>query len=252
LGTLASSNMMLRRKNARNHALSPRMQPRAVKAGSLRMQLRRASVRRARRKEPASDSRSRVIRPRSQDRRIPPLPISDTRNRRSESERTPARTPGVFRGTASSNPAPSSRESGANCGCQISSRNGFLAGPSGGEVVADGAGVPGGSGFDQRRGAGPPQKTRGGPAGSADSRGVDSSCVEVFVGSRGPFAALVSVEGSDPPGIMSAVDCTHRLMLNPLTSAALCKVRATAESQNMTAAGAVAGPTHQQVAQVST
>jgi hypothetical protein len=65
-------------------------------------------------KPPAYNIAEITIRLRSQDRRISPLPISATRNSRRESERTPARTPGVFRGTASSNPAPSSGESTAN------------------------------------------------------------------------------------------------------------------------------------------
>jgi hypothetical protein len=45
------------------------------------------------------------------------------------------------------------------------------------KTMAMGPEFRGGSGFDQRRGAGPPQKTRGGPAGAADSLGMDSCCV---------------------------------------------------------------------------
>jgi CheY-like chemotaxis protein len=50
------------------------------------------------------------------------------------------------------------------------------------ESDGHGAGVSGGSGFDQRRGAGPPQKTRCRPAGAVDPLGVDSCCVGVVLG----------------------------------------------------------------------
>jgi glutathione S-transferase len=66
------------------------------------------------------------------------------------------------------------------------------------ESNGDGAGVPGGSGVDQRRGAGPSQKTRGGAAGAADSRRMDSSCVGVFAGSRNADKARIPLGRQSP------------------------------------------------------